>query len=141
MSTVEELRNLIKKNKIALQAITSAIKKIDEFEASVLNQLLSGAVDKVSEISTKQKLEQVEVSREDKKALLEEEARMIQENHAATEELINIYRNKVGMPLAPISNLPPVSLDNEDDTTKPVARPQKHPGTVPPIVIGARNNK
>lgn len=140
MSTVEELRNLIKRNELALQSIKRAIQEINEFEKVVLNQLLSGAADTVSEMSVKQRLEQMEVSREDKKALLEDEARMIQENHAAMEEIVNMFRNRVGLPQMPPSDLPPVSLSNPEAETK-TARPQKHPGTVPPIVIGARNNK
>lgn len=140
MSTVEELRNLIKRNKIAIKAIKNAVQEIEDLENVILNQLLSGALDSAPEISIKQKLEQIEVSREDKKALLEDEARMIKENHASMEELINIFRNKVNMPQVSFSDLPPVSLSNPEAETK-TARPQKHPGTVPPIVIGARNNK
>lgn len=141
MSTIEELRNIVKRNELGIQAIKKAIHDIDEFEKIVLEQLLSGASDQARDSSTKQRLEQIEVSREDKKALLADQERMANESHAAMEEIINLFRHKVGLPPVPPCEMPSVLSFGQVQENNKNARVQRHPGNVPPTVIGIRSNK
>lgn len=132
---IQELRNIIAKNDITIQSIKQAIDDINRKEAKLFRQMLDGTLDSNDPKAVKQKLEQFEVSREDKKSLIDKQLELTDEKNAAIEELMNLFRIQVELP--EVKNM----LNNEIPQTEepaPVARPQTHPGTVSPAVRGGK---
>lgn len=131
---IQELRHTIAKNEATITSIDAAIEEINRKESKLFRQMLDGTIDSNKPEIIKQKLEQFEVSREDKNSLIQSKKEMIQERNAALEDMMNMLRTQVGLP--EIKNI--IGNDIPEKEQPETARPQAHPGTVPPIVSGGK---
>lgn len=131
---IQELRGIINRSEITLESIRAAIQEINRDEGSFLKQIVTGTYDKTKGDVLKQRLEQFELSREDKNALLKNEIEFIAERNSALEELMNILRVENGLP--EIKDL--IGNDVPEKQKANTLNKQNHPGNVPPIVIGTK---
>lgn len=127
---VQELRGIITKSEATIESIQMAVQEINQSESLLFNQIVVGSFDRTREGVLKQKLEQFEVSRQDKNDLLKNQEELKAQRNAAMEELMNVLRVENGLP-----EIKGLVGDDIPEKKKPnQVNKQIHPGTIPPTV-------